>query len=59
MDAHEVTCVCVCVCVREGMLSLCKRSRSFTQSVISGEWHCWDHCKGELGCKVLLNFSPN
>ena len=32
MDAHEVTCACVCVracvcvCVREGMLSLCKRS---------------------------------
>ena len=60
MDAHEVTCVCVCVCMCEG------RDALFMQEIVKlypvskkGRMALLGHFKGELGCKVLLNFSPN
>ena len=50
--------ICVCVCVERDALFM-QEIVKLSQSVIRGEWHCWDHFKGEPGCKVLLNFSSN
>ena len=55
MDTREL--ICVCVCVERDALFM-QEIVKLSQPVIRGEWHCWDHFKGEPGCKVLLNFSP-
>ena len=51
-------CVCVCVCEERDALIMQEIVKLYPVSN-KGRMALLDYFKGEPGCKVLLNFSPN